>query len=76
VEEAITYLDDGDRPRARERKLLRRLRVKPLGWTLLAASVVGSVAAAASSEVVRRVLDTWASSLNHLARSARALLPL
>jgi general secretion pathway protein A len=76
VEEAITYLDDGDRPRARERKFFRRLRVKPLGWTLLAASVVGSVAAAASLEVVRRVLDTWASSLSNLARSARALLPL
>ena len=76
VEEAITYLDDGDRPRSRERRLLRRLRVKPLGWTLLAASVVGSVAAAASPELVRRVLDTWTSSLSHLARSARALLPL
>lgn len=79
VEEAIRYLDDGERPRVNKRNILRGWRMTPRRWILLAvsAAAAGLVALAVNDpDMVRRVADLGASSLSGLARSARALLPL
>lgn len=79
VEEAIRYLDDGERPRVNKRNILRGWRMTPRRWILLAVSAAAAglvVLAVNDPDMVRRVADLGASSLSGLARSARALLPL
>jgi general secretion pathway protein A len=79
VEEAIRYLDDGERPRVNKRTILRGWRMTPLRWTLLAvsAAAAGFVALAVlDPDMVRQAANFGASSLSGLARSVRALLPL
>jgi general secretion pathway protein A len=76
VEEAIRYLDDGERPRSSGRGLLRRWRMTPLCWTSLAASAGAAAGLATHPDMFRRALDFAASSLSDVARSTRALLPL
>ena len=76
AEEAIRYLDDGERPRSTARGLLHRWRMTPLRWTSLAASALAAAGLATHPDVVWRMIDLAASSLSDLARAARALLPL
>jgi general secretion pathway protein A len=79
VEEAIRYLDDGESPRGTARRRLRGWGMTPLRWSLLAAAAGAAgltVLTAAEPDMARRAIGPVAASLTHLARSARALLPL
>jgi general secretion pathway protein A len=76
VEQAIGYLEDGERPRSRGRGLLPRWPMTPLRWTSLAASAVAVAGLATHPGMVWRALDFAASSLWDVARSVRGLLPL
>ena len=74
VEEAIHYLDDGERPR---RKAWRTFRMTRLHWGLLAAAAgAAGLSVLTATDLARRAIEIGASSLADLARSARALLPL
>ncbi len=79
VDEAIRYLDDGDEPRRPRATSLARLRGARVSWPVVAASagVAGlALLGTAHPDLMWRALDLGASSVSHLARAARALLPL
>jgi len=75
VEEAIRYLEEGERPTSRTRHMFARWQMTPVRWALLAASAAAAGLAGlavADPDIAHRV----APSLVDLARSARALLRL
>jgi general secretion pathway protein A len=76
VEDAITYMQDGERRRSTRRGLLRRWRMTPFRWTSLAAVAVAAAGLAARPDTLSRAFDLAASSFSDVARSVRALLPL
>jgi len=75
VEEAISYLEDGERRRGKGRDLLGRLRMTPLRWALVAATAVaaGTVALTATHPATAERAVDFGSNLVH---AVRALLPL
>jgi general secretion pathway protein A len=79
VEEAIGYLDEGERPRINARRSRRNWNMTPLRWTMLAASAAAAglaMLSVADPDILRRSLEVGASALSDLVRSARVRLPL
>src|SRR5262249_40304566 len=60
VEEAIDYLNDGERPGRKARRGLGSWRMTPLRWTVLAASAAAAglaILTVADPDVLRRTLE-------------------